>query len=93
MSLELLAVDLAKQSFHVHGIDPDGIIISRKVSRAKLLDLIGHLDPKIVAMEACASAHHWGRQFMALGRQVRLINPRFVSNYPRLIWGILVFRR
>ena len=83
MSLELLAIDIAKQSFHLHGIDPDGIIISRKVSRAKLLELIGHLNPKIVAMEACASAHHWGRQFMALGRQVRLINPRFVKPFVR----------
>jgi transposase len=67
----------------MHGIDPDGVIISRKVSRAKLLDLIGRLDPQIVAMEACASAHHWGRQFMALGRQVRLINPRFVKPFVR----------
>jgi hypothetical protein len=36
MSLDLLAIDLGKQSFHIHGIDSDGVIISRKISRAKL---------------------------------------------------------
>jgi len=37
MSLDLLAFDLGKQSFHVYGIDSDGVIISRKLSRAKLM--------------------------------------------------------
>ena len=83
MSLELLAIDIGKQSFHVHGVGSNGVVLSRKVGRAKLLELIGHLDPRIVAMEACASAHHWGRQLEALGRQVRLINPRFVKPFVR----------
>ena len=83
MSLELLAIDIGKQSFHVHGIGSNGVVLSRKVGRAKLLELIGHLDPQIVAMEACASAHPWGRQLVALGRQVRLINPRFVKQFVR----------
>jgi transposase len=30
-------------------------------------------------MEACASAHHWGRQFSALGHKVRLIPPPAVA--------------
>ena len=37
MSLELLAIDLGKRSVHCHGVDSDGVILSRKVSRAKLL--------------------------------------------------------
>src|SRR5271154_3774831 len=36
MSLELLAIDLGKRSFHLYGIDADGVIVSRKVSRTKL---------------------------------------------------------
>ena len=36
MSLKLLAIDLGKRSFHIHGIDSDGVIISRKTSRSKL---------------------------------------------------------
>src|SRR6516225_12497809 len=40
MSLELLAIDLGKRSFHLYGIDTDGVILSRKVSRAKLAEVI-----------------------------------------------------
>lgn len=83
MTMEILAIDLGKQSFHLHGIDADGVVISRKVSRAKLENAVTELDPAIVAMEACASAHHWGRRFSASGRQVRLVNPRFVKAFVR----------
>jgi transposase len=33
------------------------------------------------AMEACASAHHWGRKLRALGLDVRLIAASFVTPY------------
>jgi transposase len=52
MSLKLLAIDLGKRSFHCHGIDSDGVILSRKVSRSKLLETIKDLAPETVAMEA-----------------------------------------
>jgi transposase len=81
MSLKLLAIDLGKRSFHCYGIDSDGLIISRKTSRSKLLETIRKLAPETVAMEACASAHYWGRLFLADGRQVLLINPRFVKPF------------
>lgn len=32
-------------------------------------------------MEACASAHHWGREFIALGHHVRLMPPAYVKPY------------
>jgi transposase len=79
MSIDLLAIDLGKRSFHIHGIDRDGVIVSRKVSRAKLWETVEALAPATVAMEACASAHYWGRRFLDAERGVRLINPRFVK--------------
>ena len=81
MALELLAIDLGKRAFHIYGIDTDGVILSRKVSRAKLAEVVGNLAPTAIAMEACASAHHWGRCWLAAGREVRLINPRFVKPF------------
>ena len=51
MSLKLLAIDLGKRSFHCYGIDEDGIVISRKTSRAKLLETIQELGPETIAME------------------------------------------
>jgi transposase len=83
MALNTLAIDVGKNSFHVFGIDKDGVIVSRKVSRAKLAATVERLDPKIVAMEACGSAHHGGRLFQAAGRAVRLINAYFVKPFVR----------
>lgn len=83
MSLFMLAIDIGKLSFHVHGVDADGVIVSRKVSRAKLPTLVEELNPEIVAMEACASSHHWGRLFQSAGREVRLINAYFVRPFVR----------
>ena len=77
----LLAIDVGKRSFHIFGVDQDAVIISRKVSRAKLCETIENLNPTTVAMEACASSHFWGRRFRAAGRCVRLINPRFVKAF------------
>jgi transposase len=34
-----------------------------------------------IAMEACGSAHYWGRRFLAAGCRVLLINPRFVKPF------------
>jgi transposase len=81
MSLKLLAIELGKRSFHCYGIDSDGVIISRKTSRFKLLETINELSPETIAMEACASAHFWGRRFLADGHRVLLINPRFVKPF------------
>lgn len=79
--MQMLAIDLGKQSFHIYGITGDGEVVSRKVSRAKLTDAVNRLQPQSVAMEACASAHHWGRTFDARGYTVHLIHPRFVKPF------------
>lgn len=59
------------------------MLVSRKVSRAKLVETVNEIAPEKIAMEACASAHHWGRGFTRDGRRVRLINPRFVKLFVR----------
>ncbi len=79
--MQTLAIDLGKQSFHIYGITDDGEVISRKVSRAKLVEAVNKLHPVSVTMEACASSHHWGRTFEAQGYAVRLIHPRFVKPF------------
>jgi transposase len=34
-------------------------------------------------MEACAAAHHWGREFQKVGHRVRLMPPRYVKPYAK----------
>ena len=57
----IIGIDLAKQSFQLHGTRADGSVVFRKkLSRQKLLDFLASQPRCVVAMEACASAHHWG---------------------------------
>ncbi len=68
------AVDLAKNVFQVHWINPKtGEIHNRKLTRAKFTTFFAQRQPARVAMEACGSAHHWARKFIALGHQVELL--------------------
>jgi transposase len=56
-------------------------VIRKRVSRAKVLEYFGELPPCLVGIEACPSAHHWGRELQALGHTVRLIPPSYVKAY------------
>lgn len=43
--------------------------------------MLSELPPCIVAMEACGSAHHWGRVAQAAGHEVRLIPALYVKPF------------
>ena len=82
MTLAILGIDLAKSVFHLHGADARGHTVLRKrLSRSQLPSFLANLPRCIVAMEACGSAHYWGRQIAHLGHTVRLINPQFVKAF------------
>jgi len=57
--------------------------VARKLTRGRLVPFFAELAPCVVAMEACSSAHHWARQLLALGFEVRLIPPAHVKPYVR----------
>ena len=77
-----IGLDIAKSVFQVHGVDDSGAIVIRKrISRAKMLEFFGKLSPCLVGIEACPSAHHWGRALTALGHTVRLMPPSYVKAY------------
>ena len=80
--LKLLAVDLAKSVFQLHGVDERGVAVLRKVlRRTQLLRYIARLPGCVIVMEACGGAHYWGRQFVKLGHEVRLIAPQYVKPF------------
>src|ERR1700736_228224 len=77
-----IGLDIAKSVFQVHGVDVAGAVVVRKrVNRARVLKYFGELSPCLVGIEACPSAHHWGRELQALGHTVRLIPPTYVKAY------------
>jgi len=77
-----IGLDIAKSVFQVHGVDVDGAVVIRKrVSRAKVLELFSTFPSCLVGIEACPSAHHWSRKLRALGHTVRLMPPSYVKAY------------
>lgn len=78
----LIGIDLAKNVFHLHGVDQAGNqTITRKLTRNQLKAYLLKLKPTIVAMEACASSHYWGRLCREYGHEIRLISPQFVKPF------------
>ena len=77
-----IGLDIAKQIFHVHGADASGAtLFSRRMTRQKLIQFFASQPRCTVAMEACAGAHHWGRELQRLGHEVRLIPPAYVKPF------------
>ena len=78
-----VGVDLAKRVIHVHAVDATGRrVLSRSFKRDQFLAWCVQLPAGcLVAMEACTSAHHWGRKLRALGLDARLIAANLVSPY------------
>jgi hypothetical protein len=79
-----IGLDIAKSVFQVHGVDVAGAVVIRKrVSRAKVLEYFGELPPCLVGIEACPSAHHWGRELQARRRETHDPSQAFQWRGPR----------
>jgi transposase len=78
----IIGIDLGKRSFQLHGACADGAVAFRqKLSREKVLAFLAHQPSAVVAMAACSSAHHWGREIAKLGHKAQLIPSVYVNPY------------
>ena len=74
--VSIIGIDLAKRVFQLHGAAADGTVVSAGKSQAGAAPAVpGEPADRIVAMEACGTAHHWGREAAKLGHAVRLLAP------------------
>ena len=81
-NINLLAIDIAKINFQLHGVDDTGnIVLRKKLTRTKLIEFITTLSKCTIAMEACGGANFWARKFTELGHDVKLISPQFVKPF------------
>jgi transposase len=77
-----IGLDLAKHVFQAHGADASGRVVFRKrLRREQVLEFFAGKPARVVAMEACGSAHRWGRALAELGHVVRLIPPAYVKPF------------
>lgn len=84
MKITLTGVDIAKSVFHLHAVDRHGQCQwQKKLKRCEWVDELCKQVPEgaTVVMEACASAHHWGRELQRRGYHVQLIAAQFVKPY------------
>ncbi len=80
MQIAVTGLDLAKNVFQVHGIDDAGqAVLKRKLRRSEVLPFFAGLDAALVGIEACHTAHYWGREIAALGHDVRLMPPQSIA--------------
>lgn len=82
MKINVIGMDIAKRVIQLHTVCPETGEIGRfKLQRRETLDFLARREPSVVAMEACGSAHWWGREISKLGHEVRLLAPRSVRPF------------
>ena len=80
----LIAVDLAKCVFEVAvSNQPKKVDERHRLSREKFLAFFVNRPKATVVMEACGTAHFWGRKLTGLGHTPVLLPPQYVRPYVR----------
>jgi transposase len=80
-----LGLDIAKNTFQVHGVDESGrVVIRRRLQRDDVGAYFRELAPALIGLEACASAHHWARTLAAFGHTVKLIPAAYAKAYVKI---------
>ncbi|MFM0147734.1 IS110 family RNA-guided transposase [Paraburkholderia sp. RL18-085-BIA-A] len=77
-----VGVDIAKSVFQIHYVDQaTGEIVNKAIKRAKFLQFFANRTRCRIGMEACGGAHHWARQLVMMGHEVRLMPAEFVKAF------------
>lgn len=85
MDATTVAVDLAKDVFEVAVANRAHRIVERRRLTRRQVEafLTGLAAGMTVVMEACGTAHHWGRRCQEHGLEVRLLPVQYVRPYVR----------
>jgi transposase len=84
MDATTVAVDLAKSVFELASANAQWRISARqRLTRAQFARFLAETSATHVVMEACGTAHYWGRVAQRHGHRVTLIPPAYVRPYVR----------
>lgn len=82
--ISTIGLDIAKNVFQVHGVNKEGVAVEKKqVRRGQMFVYFAKMPPCLIGIEACATAHYWGRELSKMGHEVKLIPPAYVKPYVR----------
>ncbi|WP_374341534.1 IS110 family transposase [Azonexus sp.] len=82
MHATTVAVDLAKSVFQIAVADDKWKVIEQqRLTRSQFERWFQNRDIGLVIMEACGSAHHWGRWLNRLGIPVKLLPAAYIRAY------------
>ena len=82
MHATTVAVDLAKSVFQLAVADDHWRVIeTQRLTRTQFERWFANREVGLVIMEACGSAHHWGRWLNGLGIEVRLLPAQYIRAY------------
>ena len=77
-----VGLDLAKTVFQVHEGDRFGRVQKRhRLSRSRFEQYLATAPEATIVMEACGSAHYWGRFAQSVGHAVSLLPAQHVTAY------------
>ncbi len=78
----MVGVDLSKNVFELAVADAQWRVVERaRLTRSQFEHWCAKRAVGLVVMEACGSAHHWGRWLTGMGIEVRLLPARYVRAY------------
>jgi transposase len=82
MKSTAIAIDLAKSVFEVGVSDrPGHVAESHRLTRSEIGAFIARQEDTTIFMEACSSAHYWGRTFQSCGHHVKRLPALYVRPY------------
>jgi transposase len=56
-------------------------VINKQIKRAKFLEHFANRSPCIIGMEACGGSHHWARELIKMGHEVKLMPGKVVKGF------------
>ncbi len=81
-TLQVFGMDIAKLVFQVHSVHPvSGKPQSVQLKRADVVDYFNQYGTCFIALEACGSAHYWGRTLQENGHVIRLLPTTLIQPF------------
>ncbi len=57
------------------------LVFRKKLSRQNFQKFMANQAPALIVMEACGGAHHWVREMVGLGHEVKVIAPHYAKPF------------